>query len=445
MKKLLFILFICFCFFKNLNAQEGFKFLNPNLKKQKVSFKLINNIIIIPLEINGKKLSFILDTGVNKTILFNLSKEDSLGLKNVKKVQLQGLGKGEPVDALLSNNNTFKVKKLQSNNETVYVILNDPFDLSSKMGTTIHGIIGYNLLKNVIVKINYNTKHIDFFNPKSFKYKKCKKCETLPLTFHKKKPYVDVKVQLDTIGKKITDVKMLIDSGGSDAIWLFENSKQDIKTPKKFFNDILGEGLSGPIYGNRSRIPKLKIGKFEIKSPTVSFLDSLSTKNARNYRTRNGSIGSNILKRFKVWIDYPNKKITLKKNGSFTSGFTYNMSGLDVVYDGKQLIKEELIINLKDQYNQNISQNNTVSSLTTYSYKFKPTFKVRDVVKNSPADLAGLKKGDLILKINYKDAHEFTLEDIVYKLQEKHNKKVKIYVERNGVRMKFEFRLKEKI
>ena len=55
---------------------------------------------------------------------------------------------------------------------------------------------------------------------------------------------------------------MLLDSGGSDALWLFENSKKEIKTPKKFFNDILGEGLSGIIYGNRSRIPRLKIGGF---------------------------------------------------------------------------------------------------------------------------------------------------------------------------------------
>ena len=128
---------------------------------------------------------------------------------------------------------------------------------------------------------------------------------------------------------------MLIDSGGSDSLWLFENTKDEIKTPKRFFNDILGEGLSGTIYGNRSRIPEFKLGRFTIKSPTVSFLDSISTFNARKFKERNGSIGSNILKRFKVWIDYPNKKITLKKNGSFKNGFNYNMSGLGVIYNGQ--------------------------------------------------------------------------------------------------------------
>ncbi|MGB1284116.1 MAG: retropepsin-like aspartic protease, partial [Polaribacter sp.] len=88
-----------------MNSQNGFAFYGANKNRQQVTFKFINNLIVIPLKINGKELSFILDTGVNKTILFNLSKNDSLGLKNIEKVALQGLGDGKPVEALLSKNN----------------------------------------------------------------------------------------------------------------------------------------------------------------------------------------------------------------------------------------------------------------------------------------------------------------------------------------------------
>ena len=165
-KKIVFIILILATSLK-INSQKGFYFNEGNYNKQQVSFKLINNLIVMPLEINGKKLSFILDTGVNKTILFNLSEKDSIGLLNTTRVDLQGLGSGDAVDAIISKKNTFKVKNLLSKNETVYVILKDYFDLSSKMGTTIHGIIGYNLLKNVIVKINYKTKKLDFYNPKT--------------------------------------------------------------------------------------------------------------------------------------------------------------------------------------------------------------------------------------------------------------------------------------
>ena len=445
--KLFYIIFILLVFFTDsFFGQKGFQFYGNNKRKQQISFKLINNLIVIPLEINEKKLSFILDTGVNKTILFSLSEIDSLSLNNIEKVHLQGLGSGEPVDALLSKNNRFKVKDLISNNESAYVILRDQFDLSSKMGTTIHGIIGYNLLKNVIVRINYNTKKIDFYNPNTFKYNKCRKCETLPIQFYRRKPFIEAQIQLDTIGTEKISVKMLIDSGGSDALWLFEHSKENIDTPKRFFHDILGEGLSGTIYGNRSRIPQFSMGKFIINQPTVSFLDTLSTVHARDFKQRNGSIGGNILKRFKVWVDYPNKKITLKKNGSFKNGFNYNMSGLDIVYNGKTLVKE-LDVTKKEGYSpsNNPDNSNVISFVTSYTYKFKPSYKINRVVHDSPAAKAGLLKGDILIKINREKVHNLKLSDIINIFQEKENKKINITVDRNGEILKYEFRLEKKV
>ncbi|MGK0414653.1 MAG: hypothetical protein ACJA1B_002881, partial [Polaribacter sp.] len=154
----LFSITLMLLFSADIQAQDGFRFLNESEKHQRISFKLINNLIVIPLKVNGKKLSFILDSGVRKTILFNISQNDSIGLNNVENVQLQGLGLGESVEALISKNNKVSVKNLISDNEVIYVILTDYFDLSSKMGTTIHGIIGYDILKNFIVKINYNSK-----------------------------------------------------------------------------------------------------------------------------------------------------------------------------------------------------------------------------------------------------------------------------------------------
>ena len=428
-----------------MNAQKDFRFLNASKKRQRVSFRLINNLIVIPLNVNGKKLSFILDSGVSKTILFNITQNDSIGLNNVEKVELKGLGKGESVHALLSKNNRIAIHNIAGNNESIYVILKDYFDLSAKMGTTIHGIIGYNLIRNFIVKINYATKKIDFYSLNNFKPKNCKKCEIFPLEFYRRKPYINAQVQLDTIGEEYTDVKLLIDSGGSDAIWLFEGTKENIKTPIRNFKDILGEGLSGPIYGNRSRIPKIKLKSFEINKPTVSFLDSISTKNARNFKSRNGSIGSEILKRFIVWFDYSNKTMTLKKNGSFTKGFNYNMSGLDIVYNGKQLVKEEDIKSYSDAYNQDVSTNNSVSFITSFSFKFKPSFIIRTIVKGSPAEKAGLLKDDILLRINNTATHELTLGKIVHRLQEKDGKKIRMTIERNGRKMKFEFKLERKI
>lgn len=446
-KKTLKIFIFLFCI--STFSQNNFQFYGKSNEKQEVSFKLINNLIIIPLEINGHELSFILDTGVNKTILFNLTKNDSIGLNNLKKVFIRGLGDGEPVEALLSRGNSFKVNNILSVNKSLYVILKDGFNLSARMGTTIHGIIGYDLLKDVIAKINYNTKKITFYNPKTYNKKKCRKCEVFPLEFFRNKPYINIKGQIDTLDNKQTTLKLLIDTGGSDAIWLFEETKPEIKTPLKFFKDILGEGFSGVIYGNRSKIPQISLGKFIIKEPTVSFLDSTSTFNARKFKERNGSIGGNILKRFKIWIDYPNKKITLKKNSSLKNGFYYNMSGLQLMYDGQELTRQEEvskdeISNFKNPYGVK-QYSSTISLITTFFYKFKPKYKVSNVVIGSPAHKSGMLEGDFIKSINGKPAYEYELSEIMTIFQTKPNKRIRIKVKRGITDLKFEFRLKQRI
>ncbi len=439
------ILFLILCSLQ-VQSQSNFHFLGKNTKEVSFRFQLINNLMVIPVTINGKSTSFILDTGVDKTIVFNVAKNDSIGLNNIEKITLQGLGGGEPVAALRSKNNSMQIKEFSSANEDVYVILSDTFDVSGRMGVTVHGVIGYQIFKDAIVHVNYASKKITLYNPKTYASKKCKRCQTFPIQFYRNKPYIDVKVQLDSLSDQRSDVKLLIDTGGSSALWLFENTKDEIQTPKNHFRAILGEGLSGTIYGNKSRIKGLNIGSFYIKNPTVSFLDSTSTQYARQFSARNGSIGGNVLKRFKLWIDYQNKKITFKKKGSFRGGFEYDMSGIDVVYNGKVLVKERAKTVPSDSYmSTGINDKNTIRLVTNYIYKFKPSFKVQQVLLDSPAYHAGIEKGDIILSVNGTRAFELTLAQLIAKFQERDQQKVKMTIERRGVQKKFEFRLIRKI
>jgi hypothetical protein len=75
-------------------AQDGFQFKN-GANKVSISFQHINNLVFIPLNVNGVELTFLLDSGVKETILFSLDEREEVSLKNIQKVTLRGLGSEE--------------------------------------------------------------------------------------------------------------------------------------------------------------------------------------------------------------------------------------------------------------------------------------------------------------------------------------------------------------
>ena len=121
------------------------------------------------------------------------------------------------------------------------------------------------------------------------------------------------------------------------------------------------------------------------------------------------------------------------------------MTGLDVVYNGKQLVKEQVAVSNFDGYQRQSEKKNAISFITSFAYKFKSSYRIKNVIKNSPGDKVGLKKDDIILKINDKPAHELTMNDIILKFQERDQKKIKIIVSRNGKKLQYEFRLEKKV
>ncbi len=437
--KKLYLFTIIFLLFFLGHSQGHFRILKEK-KSVVVPFKLVNNLIVISVEVNGKELPFLFDSGVDKTILFNLKLSDSLKINNEEKIVLHGLGQGDPIHAIRSKNNVLRIKNIINPNQLIYVLLGEQFDLSAKMGIDINGIIGGDLFRNFIVKINYNSKRLVFYNPDTYEYKKCKNCISFPLEFYKRKPLINVVIE-NHLREKI-DVKLLIDSGGGDALWLFEDSHPKISVPERYFNDFLGKGLSGNIYGKRSLLKKLIIGDFVLENVSVSYPDSLSVATALNNRERNGTLGANILTRFHVIFDYPNKKISLRKNGSkFNDPFYYNKSGIEVIYGGEMLVKEK-----KSRMVSNHSESDTKSIthiIFSYGLAFKPSYQIVLLRDDSPAKKAGLLVGDIFLKINGKTAYELKLQEIVEILSGKANKKITLSIDRSGKQLKYSFLLKD--
>ena len=75
----------------------------------------------------------------------------------------------------------------------------------------------------------------------------------------------------------------------------------------------MGKGLSGDIYGKKSRVEEVNLENNVLKSvlvsyPGVSFFD----KNMI-VQNRNGSLGGEVIKRFNWVLDYENQTVYFKK------------------------------------------------------------------------------------------------------------------------------------
>jgi hypothetical protein len=394
---------------KQVEQSKELSFSNPKQRNLTLPFKLLNNLIIIPIQINhSDTLNFILDTGLNTSIICELSISESLDLTYSREVQLQGLGTGKSFAAMHTYGNKINVSGVTGINQDYFVLLDNVFNLSNKLGYQIHGILSFNVFNAFIVEINYEDEKITFHNPEYFKYRKnTKNYVTIPLIIHDTKPYIHLKLQ--SADGRIIPVKVLFDTGANNPLWLDVSSLPDFRMPDRTKETFIGTGLSGEVYGHLTRFHKIYLDHFELDDVIVSLPKSNSIERAIGIEGRNGSVGAEIIKRFNIILDYPNELITLSKNSNFNDPFSHNMTGIELIAPEPGI----------------------------------PRYKISQIRENSPARRAGLHVHDEIISINNRTTEDLSLNEIYKLFQSREGKKLKITVNRDGERLKFTIELEK--
>ncbi len=438
-KTAMFFLLLMYSF--SIFAQDGFQFKN-GVNKVSIPFQFINNLVFIPLNINGVELTFLLDSGVQQTILFSLEDKEEVSLKNIEKISLRGLGSEEAVEGLKSEGNLIEVQGMKSRSHLLYVILDQNFNMSSHVGIPVNGIIGYPFFKNNLVEINYDKKRVFFYKDNNRNRRRIdRKYGKVAISIEKGKPYVKTMLVIDSV--KITG-KLLVDVGNSDAIWLFENSIKNFTIPEKNYEDYLGQGFSGDVMGKRARISEFEISDFVFKNPIAAFPDSTSLRHVNMVSDRLGSVGGEILKRFSIILDYRNESLFLRRNKSFSDPFLYNRSGIEIMHSGMRWVQETLALQTVSIVVDNMpARADKTPSDFKYKFELKPIYEIANVRKNSPAKNSGLQIGDIIKTVNGMKAYEYTLQKLNALLRSNDEKWITMEIERNTQVLKFRFQLRD--
>jgi hypothetical protein len=431
--------FLLFFFGILTNAQNSFEIQEG--KKTVIPFKLINNLIFIPVNINGADLTFLLDTGVAETSIFSLENKE-LQLTNVEKIKFSGLGGDKSIDGFLSDDNIGRIgKNFVNYSMTVFIITDQDFNISSHVGIPVNGIIGYHFFKNHRILIDYISKKITIYNDEDLFRKKTRNFSELDITIEKSKPYIIADVEMTNERKSS---KLLIDLGNSDPIWLFPKLIKDFVYNRPNIDDFLGRGFNGDIYGKRSRIHNFYLGNFKFEKPLTAMPDEYSIQHVNLVENRKGSLGGDIMRRFTVVFDYPHEKIYLRKNRNYDDPFHFNMSGLDFRQDGMEWTKD--MVNLPAKNQGNLSGGvEVLNNNLQYNFILKPIFSIAGVRKDSPGAKAGLQKDDRLISINGKKTADMTLQKIMELMKSEEGKTIEMLIERKKRQMSLRFTLEDPI
>lgn len=369
---------------ERLPAQRGV-YIDPQARSVEIPFEYRNNFIILHLLVNGQlPLSFILDTGAGHTILTKKEVAQLLRLPFERSFQVMGSDLTRPLQAHLARGIRLDFPGLASApQEDVLVLEEDFFQFESFTGIPIHGILTANLFSRYLFKINYDKRTITLYNRPFFSDKLLKGYQELPIELFRDKPYLYTQLKLNP--QDTLTVKLLLDTGAGIPLLLFSDTHPLLQPPSNAIPSGIGIGLGGNLQGFMGRAPSLQLGGYTQHQVITAFqtLDSVADWSSTNHR--NGLAGNELLGRFSLIFDYYNEKLYLKPAKRFRTDYRFDRSGITVF--------------------ASIGENNQTN------------YYVQQVLPNSPAQKAGIQKGDQIIRIGRTPAHLWSLSGINRRLQ----------------------------
>lgn len=358
-------------------------------RKAVIPFRYVHNFIVIDAKIYGIiPLQFIFDTGAEHIILFKKEYTDLLQVPYERRIPILGSDMSREIYALISRNGVIEITGLAPKPHDLLVLEEDYFNLGELIGTSIAGLIGGSIFKNLIIHIDYKHQKIILHDPRYFNAPD--DYLTVPLQIKTNKPYVQAQASL--LDGSVVQVDLLVDTGAGVPLLLHTNSHPSLSLPQQYIKGKLGIGLGGYLEGYIGRVKKLSLGTFEFPGVLTSFQNVEESWLTDPNKYRNGILGNELLSRFDLYFDYARSQMMIQPYHRKQPPFTMDRSGMILYAYGLQ-------------FNQ---------------------FVVRDVLENSPASRADIRPGDILLRIQGTSAQYFNLDGVNKILQKRPGKKIRL-------------------
>jgi len=336
-----------------------------------IPFELVTRHIMVKVKINNSRpLSFVLDTG-DRVGIVDIDVAKELGLKLQGQVQIGGAGSSTLPGSTVADAN-WTLPGLDGFAQPIRLAI--PLGkLEARFGHDFDGIIGAEFIKQFVVEVDYAARVIKLHDKSTFTY--AGPGESIPLQLDQN-GYPIIAAEVTPVGSDPLTGKFVLDLGAGSALTLhspFVSAHNLLNSSPKTIRVIGAGGAGGQVTGRVGRVAELKIGKYKIASPLTIFSEDKAGALASTVLA--GNIGQQIAGKFKLFLDYDHHRIVLEPAATFSDPFDRAQSGLVLAAEGRDYT----------------------------------TFRITDVLENSPASEVGLQKDDLIIKVNDKSATELTI------------------------------------
>jgi hypothetical protein len=387
----------------SLHAENRTYFFTSKRTQVSFPFRLFNNIIVVDLRLNDSKtLKFIFDSGCKSTIVIHPKWLDSFDIPYHQKVYFSGLGYKDSVETMKIDNGTLQIGELRGEHVPLFILSKDSLIIDNYLGTDVDGIFGAEIFERFCVHINYRKRLVEIFEKPPAK--KISRMQKIPIQVRKSKGYLSCSVVNES--RQFFLSEFLLDTGANVPVIIKNKEPSDLKITS-FVDAEIGEGLSGPVYSKVCRIKSLWIDTIQLQSVVGIFNETPITFKEVNENMLDGNIGNDILNRFDIYYAYPQRAIYLRPNGTLRDPFYFNISNIILL--------------------ENKSRNGG--------------FIVKNIAGNSPPLIAGLRKGDEIIKIDTYDCSDLNLEDALALLNKRIGRKITLKYMRGNVVSKISYKL----
>jgi len=368
--------------------------------------EIFDRIVYLPVRLNRETpLTFVLDTGAGAISALDKTVADSLGLDLTMVFRGPGGAGADTIEVHSADSLAIALPGLSFEDRTFFTLPLHRMD--PHWGKRKDGLVGGDLLSTLVTRIDYGNERIDFHDAASYEYKG--PGETVPVEVLGNTIFVRAEVLL--YGKdEAVPAYFLVDTGVRLSILNAPFSRQHglpAQSPMTT-TGVTGYGIGGVSRGIVGRVRGIRLGSFLIEDPVIDF--SIDEGGALADTSFSGIIGADILGRFDVVLDYSRSRIALEKNRSFAEPFVFDMSGIRFIMEG-------------DRFD---------------------VLKVFSLFDPSPAAEAGLREGDVVKKIDGRDASSFNRETLREYL-EREGKEVRFEIERGEEAKKIGFRLRKMV